>query len=238
MIYAFRYLLAIMVATLLSCHVLTATHAHALLENELLSAAKAASDGDDLIGVQAIESKALAVESGADRQGNRLRLHLSNGATKVYEDKAECRAAANESKCQKYRLIAHARSRGVFVVARLYYESAEYLLVDDVSGDEAVLRRFPVFSSSGKQALVLLMNDEELGFAVQIWRRDGRRFVLDWSGAPHADGEYTSYRLVRWDSENRIDLRSETSFVPPKQSVSKNFSLLHSAKGWSIIDPP
>jgi hypothetical protein len=123
-----------------------------------------------------------------------LILQLSSGVTKTFEDTPECRAADQEAKCQKYSLVAHARTRGVFVVAKLYYESAEYLLVDDGSGEEAVLRQFPMFSPTGKHALVLLINDEQLGFAVQIWRREGRRFVLDWSGSSHAGGMYTSYK--------------------------------------------
>jgi hypothetical protein len=135
-------------------------------------------------------------------------------------------------------LIAHARTRGVFVVAKLYYESAEYLLVDDGSGDEAVMRQFPIFSPSGKHALVLLMNDEQLGFAVQIWRRDGHRFVLDWSGSPYAEGMYTSYKLVRWPSEGKIELHSETSFDPPKSSLLKKFTLRQAARGWKIVEVP
>lgn len=141
-----------------------------------------------------------------------------------------------EAKCQSYRLVAHARTRGVFVVAKLYYESAEYLLIDDSSGDETVLRRFPIFSPSGKQVLLLLMNDEQLGFAIQVWRRDGHRFVLDWSGSPHADGGYTSYKLVRWPSESTIALQSETSFDPPKTNLLKQFTLRHAAKGWNVIE--
>jgi hypothetical protein len=217
---------------------LTASYVETPPENSLLAAAKSASDNDDLTGVQTIESKALQVDPDANRQGDRLVLRLSSGATRVYEDKPECRIADQEAKCQRYRLVAHARTRGVFVVAKLYSESAEYLLVDDGSGDEAVLRQFPIFSPSGKHVLVLLMNDEQLGFAVQVWRRDGARFVLDWSGSPHAEGGYTSYRLVRWLSEGTIELQSDASLEPPKTNLLKRFTLRHAAKGWNVVEVP
>jgi hypothetical protein len=225
------------VAILLVSLSFTPSHAEVIPEDSLLSAARSASDKEDLSGVQAIESKALELDSDAHRQGDRLILHLSSGA-KDYKDKPECRSEDQEAKCQSYRLIAHARTRGVFVVAKLYYESAEYLLVDDGSGDEAVMRQFPIFSPSGKHALVLLMNDEQLGFAVQIWRRDGHRFVLDWSGSPYAEGMYTSYKLVRWSSEGNIELQSETSFVHQKSSVLKEFTLRQAAHGWKVVKVP
>jgi hypothetical protein len=194
MSYMFCHVRAFVTMMLLSGSIPMTVHAEVLPENALLSAAKSASDKDDLIGLQAIESKSLAVDSGANRLGDRLMLHLSSGATRTYQDRSECKIAGHEASCQKYRLVAHAGTRGVFVVAKLYYESAEYLLVDDSSGEEAVLRQLPVFSPSGKHALVLLENDEQLGFAVQVWRREGHRFVVDWSGSPHAEGVYTSYR--------------------------------------------
>jgi hypothetical protein len=232
------HLVAFVTAVLLSGAILVMAQAAALSENALLSAAKSASDKDDLIAVQAIDSKALAVGSDAHRQEDSLILHLNSGVTKAFKDTPECREVDHEAKCQKYVWIAHARTRGVFVVAKLYYESAEYLLVDDGSGEEAVLRQFPKFSPSGKHALVLLINDEQLGFAVQIWRREGRRFVLDWSGSPHAEGMYTSYKLIRWPSENTIELQSESSFDPPKPKLLKKFNLSLTRSGWNAIDVP
>jgi hypothetical protein len=208
-------------------------------ENALIDAAKRAATNDDLLGLQALESKALAVgDADAERQGSRLVLHSRSGATKIYKNGPECKIPSLESECQTYTLVAHASSRGVFVVAKLYYESVEYLLVDDVTGDETTLRAFPVFSPSGNHVLVLLMNDNEVGFAVQIWRREGHRFVLDWSGSPHTEGSYTSYELVGWPVENRIRLRSETDFESEKPTLKKYFELHLSGHRWNLVETP
>lgn len=208
-------------------------------ENKLLLSAELASDSDDLEAVQGIEVEALkAAGVDADRKGDSLIIRLAQGSVRIFKDRPECEKKNHEAKCQKYKLIVHARSRGVFVVAKLYYESAEYILVDDTSGDETVLRGFPIFSPSGRYVLVLLMNDEKFGFAVQIWRRAGHKFVLDWQGAPNTDGMYTNYKFLSWPSENTIDLQSETRFGLLKLPVTKHFFLHLTAHGWNVVEIP
>jgi hypothetical protein len=211
-------------------------HADVLREDALLSAARSASDRDDLLSLQAVEPIALEATANASRHGDRLVLRLSSGVSRAFDDSSECKAEALQARCEKYRLIVHARTRGVFVVAKLYSESAEYVLVDDRSGDDTVLRRFPIFSPSGEHVLVLLINDELVGFAIQIWRRKGYRFALDWSGSPYTNGMYTSYRFIGWPSEGTIELQSETSFEPPKQNVSKRFNLRRTSRDWQVVE--
>jgi hypothetical protein len=208
-------------------------------ENGLLAAAKEAAIRDDLGGIRDLEPKALAAaDADAERQGDRLRLHLKSGAIRNYQDRPECKSLGEESKCQKYVLVVHASSRGTFVVAKLYYESITCLLIDDVTGDETTLRSFPDFSPSGNRALALLINDEQFGFAVQIWRREGHKFVLEWSASPYTDGFYTSYELVRWKSERTLELRAETTFDPPRSIEKKYFDLHDAADGWKVVEHP
>jgi hypothetical protein len=234
-------LVALAVALPLLGFACTATRADVLQENALLSAARAAHDRDNLSAVLSLEPNALkADDASAVRQGDRLILHLGSGATTAYVDRPECRSKdpVQESKCYRYGLIAHAPSRGVFALVKAYYEGSKYLLVNDASGIETTVRSFPILSPSGEHALVLLMNDDELGFAVQIWRRDGPKYVLDWQGSPHADGSYTSYKLVRWPSENTIELQAKMSFERPKPDVTKRFSLHHTPQGWGVVEVP
>jgi hypothetical protein len=236
MSYALK-MIAILFATLLFCFACDGADAGVAQENTLLKAAAVATSQDDLVGLSALESKALKLSNvDAVRQGGQLTLHLSSGDTKRYVDNPACQTPGLESKCQKYRLIVHAQSRGVFIIAKLYYESVEYLLVDDGSGDETVVRGFPHFSPSGKHVVVLLMNDEQLGFAVQVWRREGHKFILDWSGSPYAEGMYTSYNLVGWPSEDTIEIESETENEPPQPRVKRHFVLHHAVNGWKVIE--
>jgi len=204
-------------------------------KDALLEAAYTAVKADDVRTVQAMEPEALALpDSNAQRTGDQLVLHLRNGDTKIFAHKPECKLPEFESQCQKYWLIAHAGTRAIFVILKLYYESAEYLLIDDTTGEETVLRNFPVLSPSGQRAVVPLMNDELVGFAVQIWRREGHKFVQEWEACPFADGMYTTYEVLGWNSEDEIEMRSETNFDPPKPPQTTKFRLKREDSGWAI----
>jgi hypothetical protein len=230
-------LVTLAVAPLLLGSAYAATRADVLQENALLLAARAAHDSDILRNVLSIEQKALkADDASAVRRGDRLILHLGSGATKAYVDRPECgsKDPVQESKCQKYRLIAHARSRGLFVLVKAYYEGAAYLLVNDASGEEAKVPSFPIFSPSGQHVLVILDNDAVGEYAIQVWRREGSRFVLDWK----RDDGYAKYKLVRWASENTIELQAKIGFEPPKPDVTKRLSLHHTPQGWGVVEAP
>lgn len=211
--------------------------ADSLSENTLLSNARLASEqsSSELL---LLESKALAAGARADRQGDRLVLRLRSGNTKAYANGPECKNPDDEAKCQKYSLIVDAHTRGLFVVAKVLHEGLDIILIDDHAGEETVLRHFPIFSPSGKNLLVLLENDPELGFAVQIWRRNGARFIQDWSGSPHSDGMYVSYKMLRWPSEDVIEVQSDISFEPPKPNILKRFTLRRRADGWKMTASP
>jgi hypothetical protein len=207
-------------------------------ENALLSAAKAAHDRDSLVEVLKLEPNALkAADAGAVRQGRRLILNLSSGTAKAYVDRQECgsKDPVEQAKCQQYKLIAHATSRGMFVLVRATYEGADYLLVSDVSGDEAIVPSFPIFSPSGEHVLVLSQSDAIGDYAIQVWRRDGARFVLDWKGWPHgdvADWE-VKYALARWPSENVIELQGQI-----RQSITRKAGLRFTTRGWDFAWAP
>jgi hypothetical protein len=210
-------------------------------ENALLSAAKAAHDRDNLAEVLALEPNALkAADAGAVRQGRRLILDLSSGGKKTYVDRPECESkdSVQQAKCQQYRLIAHVPSRGVFVLVKATHEGADYLLVSDVSGDEAVVPSFPMFSPSGQHVLVLTMNDAIGEYAIQVLRREGDRLVLDWKGWPYVDGQVehsgeVEYKLTRWPSDEVIELQARI-----KQSITKKAILRHTARGWDFAWAP
>ena len=207
-------------------------------EDGLLEAARTANERGDGEALRAVEPKALRDGAAADRQGERLILHLASGQEKAYQNTPECRDTEREAACQTFSLIAHARARSVFVVAKLYYESTEYLLVDESTGEETVLDALPTFSPSGKRLLVVVENDTKLGFLIQVWQHSGHRFLLDWLGAPYTEGTYTTYRFLQWPSEDRIELQAVTSFEPPMPDVSRRFAIGRSWRGWGVSEIP
>jgi hypothetical protein len=93
---------------------------------------------------------------------------------------------------------------------------------------------FPIFSPSGQHVLVILENDAVGEYAIQVWRREGSQFVLDWK----RDDDYAKYMLVRWASENTIELQVKIGFEPPKLDVTKRLSLHHTPQGWVVVEAP
>jgi hypothetical protein len=193
------------------CH---AAQADGMSEDALLSEARSAIE-ESSSKPRAMEPKALA-ESDARRNGDRLELRLRSGKIRTYIDRAECEKPDEEAKCERYSLIVHARTRSTFILAKHLYEGLDVIVVDDNAGEETKLGSIPTFPPTGQHLIVFLENDEQLGFEVQIWRRDGTRFIEEWSGSPNSDGTYVAYRLVQWPCEDVVTVESKTSYDPPK----------------------
>ena len=194
-----------------------------------------------LVDIIALEPQALALAGhNAQRAGDTLRLHLRSGREKVYRDTPACandKADDPSPQCHQFKLLAHARDWGLYVVVKAYYEAAEYFLVDDTTGDEVVLRSFPLFSPSGMQVLVLNVEDDEAGHLAQIWRHAQNGFALDWSGKPYADErgwQDIEYSLVRWVSESRIAMKATLWFEAPPSQIEKAFELRLTDRGWTL----
>lgn len=206
-------------------------------EDSLLQAAKAENERDSYGDIQLIESNALAQkDAAAERQGDRLVLRLASGEAKSYVDSAPCDEVKGETNCFSYHLLAHAASRHVFVLMKLYYEGADWIVVDDVSGDQTVMRSFPNLSPSGQNILLMIVNDDEVGFGLQIWRRQGHKYVLDWSRDDRSLGAYISYKLLEWPSEDTIKLQSQEDTTPGDPPVTKVFDLHYSGHHWAVLN--
>lgn len=216
--------------------------AEVLDEGALLSLAQIEDANDHLMGVLALEPKALAAAGNSvSREGDRLTLRVRSGSVKSYADRPECMNIEQESKCEKFRLVAYAPSRHLFVVAHAGYETVRYIVVDDATGDETSLRALPLFSPSGDHILVLNIDDERLGFAMQLWARSGHKFDLKWTAAPFAHATPTSmttYRLLGWNSEKALAVEAETRDDSPAPRTTKRFVVHESAGEWQAIEAP
>ena len=208
----------------------SAANADRLSEDLLLSEAR--KNQDARTELRRIEEKALA-DAEAGRQDGQLVLHLRSGNTRILADRQECEDPDQETKCERYSLVTHARTRNLFVVAKLEYEGLDAFLIDDATGKETSLPAFPIFSPSGEHLLVFVENDGVLGFVVQIWRREAGKFILDWSGSPHSGGVYVTYKLLRWRSEDVIDAEAEIS-DGPKPDHSRKFTVRRIAGRWKL----
>jgi hypothetical protein len=211
-------------------------------EDALLAAARTAitRDANVFADFKKNEFNALSVAgASAERQKGRLILHLKSGQAKTYANSKECADPDKEGDCVQYVLIVHANSRGDFLVLTMYYESAEYRLVDDRTGRETVLAEFPIFSPKGDRVFVALDEMDEPEAMVQIWRRAEDRFVMEWSASPYKqEKNYTTYGLIRWNSEDVIDLKATIHYDPPKPDETRFFGVRRNKAGWHLAQTP
>jgi hypothetical protein len=185
-----------------------------------IAAAKNA-EGDSRPRLVAAEAQAL-VGADASRDARGLALRLRNGAPKLYP--------------AGHVFVAHARPSSAFVLFRPGAE-ADYLLVDDVTGEETAVPGPPAFSPEGGRALVMVMNHPRLGALVQIWRRAGARFTVEWSSSPLWTGDYLVYALRRWSEENRIELIAERRDPATQKLRLTEFRIERRPRGWQLVIP-
>jgi len=213
--------------------------ADTVAESNLLARAAIADEVENFSLLGDIEAEALALpDTFAVRSDDRLTLTFSSGLTRSYQNNPECKNVEREADCRKYKLIVHSHAHRAFIILQAYYEDVEYLIVDDNSAEEVVLPAFPIFSPSGNRMLVRVINDGMVGFQVQFWKRNGDRFVSEWSGTPFFTGQYMNYDFVGWPDEDVIDLRADENRNSVEPNIVTNFQLRHTSAGWSIVRLP
>ncbi|BAM86887.1 conserved exported hypothetical protein [Bradyrhizobium oligotrophicum S58] len=198
----------------------------------MLGDARVASE-ESSSSLRVMEPRALA-KGEAQRIGGRLIVTLRSGKTKVYSDRLACSRPAEETKCIRYSLVVHAKTRSSYIIAKQYYEGLEAIVVNEVSGVETIVRGIPSYSSDGRSLVVFLENDPEVGFAVEVWQKNGDRFAKVWTGSPNSDGIYVSYRLIRWISEDAFLIETKTKYGGKKPDALQEVLIVRDASGWKI----
>lgn len=218
---------------------MTRLHARILAVSGLAVAALAPAFATD-VDVDAPEIA--AAKGAASRDGSRLTLRFRSGATRIFEDAPACEIEEEQARCVAYVLNGYHPEWHLFRVAIHFYEGGDDILIDDRTGDETVIDGFAQFSSSGNHIVEILAGPDGYdasGPAVQIWRRRGSRFVVEWRSGPN--GEDAQYELVDWPSPGRLELRSRTpghwdhaakQMTPDSIST---FTLKRRPKGWRVM---
>jgi hypothetical protein len=184
---------------------------------------------------RAVEHVSLASGgTGARRDGDGLTLRLQGGAERVFRDKPECRSVEQEAHCQTFIFIAHLGSQHLFVVEQSFYEGADYLLIDDRSGQQISIAGFPFFSPTGRYILQITP-DNNGDDPLVVWRRQGDRFVRDWSGSLAPFGVDPDYELDAWPTDDSLRLHGLAS---PGSSHQVAVSLRRTGAGWLLSKDP
>lgn len=186
------------------------------------------------------EVAALAATAGAvERIGTRLVIHLRSGKTKELADGPDCydeRIKANT--CFGYEFQRYDRARGVFVVMQYYYEGADYVIVDDRTGQHSLLNADPIFSPMGDVAIELVYGESHYypgNPRMSAWRRSpSGKFEREWT-TPIAEGdEYFS--VLGWSSNDGIDIERIEPESWNSDGGARKFSIARDGKTWRVVD--
>jgi hypothetical protein len=183
-----------------------------------------------------MEPSALAAAGGrVERRGDVLVVRPARGPALSFAAKPECKSPKTEGDCVDYALLAEVRSLGVFVVVRMFYEGGEYLLIDEKTGETTTVDDFPQFSPSGRT--IATFGNEENGSeetAVQLWSRQGRKWVVAWRGGPI--GPHWNYSLVAWRGDHAVQVRADPACCEDHPPAARTVELERTRDGWRVRD--
>ncbi len=194
--------------------------------------------GDDT-RIRHLEPAAIRSTDGrADRKGNKLTLHFSNGKSHTYITKGDCESLMGE--CQGYTLLALASPANFFLVHEWFYERTGCLIVDSRTGSETELPDVPYLSPDGGRLLVVSGTDGGGGYwPLQIWRRRGDTAFVEWKQSEAPSKSPTTVSALQWDSNDKIDLKmvSGSRVQPPPSGFTPSrwsATLSLTSRGWSM----
>lgn len=180
----------------------------------------------------------LSTNGRANRKGNSLTLHFSDGKSHTYITKGDCETLMGE--CQGYTLLALAGPANFFLVHEWFYERIGCLIVDSRTGSETELPDIPYLSPDGGRLLVVSGTDGGGGYwPLQIWRRRGDTAYIEWKQSEAPPKSPIVVSAVQWDSIDRIDLTmvSGSRVQPPPSGFTPSrwsATLSLTSRGWSM----
>lgn len=134
--------------------------------------------GTDLIGApKDREEENIQRTSGVTRQGDELILILKSGQQKVLKNNLK-----NEESSVEYIFMRSLDAIGYWEILTFYYESFDYLLINQADGTETHLWNKPVVSPDN-QYLLCGSTDLEAGYVpngFQLWAINNDQLVLQW----------------------------------------------------------
>lgn len=152
---------------------------------------------------QLVEEEAAFLKSCAPtviRQGKSLQIKLKNGKSLTFTDDASA-----EEHAELYYFRGYLREIGFFLLYRVGWEFANYLLIDEQTGARVTIDENPVFSPSGERFVTACL-DLEAGFVpngLKIYRVAKGKVTLEWSVSPSDWGPSDP----RWKGEHLIEFQ-------------------------------
>lgn len=158
----------------------------------------------------AMEAEALFAALGrARRTGDSLQLRLAGGKWKTYRNSGRCRAESGNLNCVSYALVAHMRTRGLFVVAKLAPARTSYVVVDALTGSQIDLQVLPRISPVVGRVLVFSADATRERAVTVIERRNGL-FEQVWTGGVDAERKAARYQPLGWRSDDAFAFTKTT----------------------------
>ena len=164
------------------------------------------------------------------RNGDKLTLQLDSGKSKTYVANNAACINHNVEKCVAFRVMQYFPQTQSYLIARGYYEGADFLFISRRTGSELEVSNILALSPNAK-FLVGIDQDEtgERKFDIAIWSMatDPPRQEFK-----YAAKQYENWEIAAWKDDTHINMKA---WINGEKSYDQEAELVRKAKGWSLV---
>jgi hypothetical protein len=172
----------------------------------------------------------------ATRDGDHLRLKLTNGQTKTFTTTRRACEANIYDKCLQYRLMGYFTRHRQFLVDVGYLNHGGItFLVGGQTGNHIRLDATPHYSPSGKRLAAVSASEAEdhAANSIQIWSTTSDPPKSEWRYTV-PKGEYALYEFVGWDGDERLKM-TVTTRIGQGPLKSLPVEAVRTSNGWKLM---
>jgi hypothetical protein len=171
----------------------------------------------------------------ATRQGDVLRLRLTNGIDKDLVTTKVCREGTFDG-CVQYRLYGfYAKDRLFLVDAGNLTDGGQLFLVSSRTGKELNVDRDVHYSATGRWLAAVSATETVGENSIEIWSSTGDVPRPEWRYVVPAD-EYALYQFVSWDGDDRLKMKV-AMHVNGELVEDIEVEVVHERDGWKLLPP-
>lgn len=164
------------------------------------------------------------------RNGDKLTINLDGGKSKTYAGNSAACAADNVEKCVIFTMARYFPQSRSYVIAKGYYEGADYLFVNRRTGSELVVAEIPALSPNAKFLISIDQNDAgERDYDIGIWSMDSDPPKQEFK---YKAKQYENWEVTAWKDDAHLGMKA---WVNGQTSYDQEAELVRKDKGWTLV---
>ncbi len=164
-----------------------------------------------------------------ERNGDKLTLKLFGGVPKRMLATMP-RVRLQRREVRRFRITRYFPQTRSFLVTKGYYEGADYLFVNQLTGSEIVVSDILAVSPKAKFLVAIDQNDAgERDFDIAVWSME--------SDPPNPEfkykaKQYENWEIIGWQDDTRIAMKA---WVNDTTSYDQEAELVRTGSGWTLV---